>query len=196
MYLLLFLFFDITYSYPYHIFRNLHNKIWWPSVLIIKKSYNTIITETRCSCSSWCCLHKLGCKPWFSEKQQRSYVCSTVLKIIDRTGGACQICVCLLHIKHSLKCRRRKAYSNNKHCVKWSICVKFEGSWELSITLVAWKGYDELYTPMELCHPINPIHHIQEFLAYGELGFSASLPPLELTEKKPPASCRELETLY
>lgn len=35
-----------------------------------------------------------------------------------------------------------------------------------------------------------------EFLAYGELGFSTSLQPLELTEKKPPASCRELETLY
>ena len=36
------------------------------------------------------------------------------------------------------------------------------------------------------CNPINPIHHIQEFLAYGGLGFSAPLPPLELI-KNPPA---------
>ena len=29
---------------------------------------------------------------------QKSYVCSTVLKIIDRTGGACQICVITIAI--------------------------------------------------------------------------------------------------
>ena len=61
-------------------------------------------------------------------------------------------------------------------------------------SMVTRTGYDELYTPTELSHPINPIHHIQDFLAYGGLVFSAPLPPLEL--KKIPLQEQRVNKSY